>query len=111
MRVFEKLHEQQRRGERERKKVRVKDKEGERENSYALIPERCPNRDGANGATPCGNVPLRVGRGEIRRKGERKRDGRKAKTINKIAGSEGARARIRRVASLLFFARDHEIPV
>lgn len=36
---------------------------------------------------------------------EREHDGRKAKTINKIAGSEGARARIRRVASVLL-ARD-----
>ena len=46
---------------------------------------------------------------ERERKREREResehDGRKAKTINKIAGSEGARARIRRVASVLL-ARD-----
>lgn len=42
---------------------------------------------------------------ERQREREREHDGRKAKTINKIAGSEGARARIRRVASVLL-ARD-----
>lgn len=46
-------------------------------------------------------------RGRARGRGRGERDGRKAKTINKIAGSEGARARIRRVASVLP-ARDHE---
>ena len=42
---------------------------------------------------------------ERERERENEHDGRKAKTINKIAGSEGARARIRRVASVLL-ARD-----
>lgn len=53
---------------------------------------------------------MKEGERAYKRERERERDGRKAKTINKIAGSEGARARIRRVASVLL-ARDHETRV
>ena len=81
-----------------------------------------PNRDGQRIERErlfmCASIPVQTRRSERgkerakkrERERERERDGRKAKTINKIAGSEGARARIRRVASVLL-ARDHETRV
>lgn len=79
-----------------------------------------PNRDRlrrTRTSSPCRRVPRAGQEKRKREKGcarekekERERSGRKAKTINKIAGSEGARARIRRVASLLP-AGDHETRV
>lgn len=104
----------------ERKGGREKDR-GERRGKKKIpvyLFQCGPNRDGQRIERErlfmCASIPVQTRRSERGREREkereRERDGRKAKTINKIAGSEGARARIRRVASVLL-ARDHETRV
>lgn len=106
------------RREKGREGKRQRRKEREKENSCVPIPVRAKQRWTEN-RTRTSLYVCKYSRAdqakwkrerESEKERERERDGRKAKTINKIAGSEGARARIRRVASVLL-ARDHETRV